>query len=81
MIDGGLYLLGLRRPLGELIDLPDDVWLGRDATPAALAAASESGLEVGLLRAERALRGLADVRAALADPLTPEPIAALLGDG
>lgn len=81
VIDGGLYLLGLPRPLGELLDLPDEAWLSRDAMPAALAAASESGLEVGLLRAERALRGLADVRAALADPLTPEPIAALLGGG
>jgi glycosyltransferase A (GT-A) superfamily protein (DUF2064 family) len=81
VIDGGLYLLGLARPLGELLDLPDEAWLGRDAMPVALAAASESGLEVGLLRAERALRGLADVGAALADPLTPGPIAALLGSG
>jgi hypothetical protein len=78
VIDGGLYLLGLSRPLRELIDVPDDAWAGGDAMSAALQAAAESGLEVGILRAERALRRPADLRAALADPLTPEPIAAIL---
>ena len=78
VIDGGLYLLGLTRPLGELIELPEATWSGGRRLPAALAAASAAGLEVGMLRAERALRRPADFRAALADPLTPEPIVAIL---
>ena len=43
-----------------------------------LAAARDAGLEVGILRAERALHRPADVRAALADPTLPEPIARVL---
>jgi hypothetical protein len=81
VIDGGLYLLGLGRPLGELMDLPGEAWSGADAMTAALAAAAEAGQEVGILRAERALRTEADVRAALADPLTPEGIRAVLSGG
>jgi hypothetical protein len=44
-----------------------------------LAAARDAGLEVGLLRAERALHRPADVRAALADPLLPAEVARVLG--
>ncbi len=79
LIDGGLYLLGLARPLGELVAVPDEAWSGPEAMPAALEAAAESGREVGLLRAERALRKSSDVPAALADPLTPEEIGRILG--
>jgi glycosyltransferase A (GT-A) superfamily protein (DUF2064 family) len=81
VIDGGLYLLGLPRPLGELIDLSEETWSGAEAMPVALAAASDARLEVGMLRAERALRRPTDVRAALADPLTPEPLVALMSGG
>jgi hypothetical protein len=35
------------------------------------AAAQRAGLEIGILRVERALHRPADVRAALADPLLP----------
>jgi hypothetical protein len=45
----------------------------------AISVAAESGLEVGLLRAERALHRPADVRAALADPLLPAAVARVLG--
>jgi hypothetical protein len=78
VIDGGLYLLGLARPLNELVDVPDERWLGAEAMAAGLAGAAEAGLEVGILRAERALRQPADVRAALADPLTPNQIGRIL---
>jgi hypothetical protein len=44
-----------------------------------LAAARDAGLELGFLRAERALHRPADVRAALADPLLPEDMARILG--
>jgi len=42
------------------------------------AAVSEAGLELGILRAERALQRPADVCAALADPLLPESLRRLL---
>jgi hypothetical protein len=71
LLDGGLYLLGLSRPLAELVSVPDEAWYGEEAMSAALQAAAEAGIEVGMLRGERALRTRDDVRAALADPLTP----------
>ncbi len=43
-----------------------------------VAAVREAGLEIGLLRAERALHRPADVRAALADPTLPEAIRRVL---
>jgi hypothetical protein len=78
LIDGGLYLLGLARPLAELVSAPDPAWAGPDAMTTAFAAAAAGGFEGGILRAERALRRPSDVRAALADPLTPQEIAAIL---
>ena len=78
VIDGGLYLLGLTRPLAELVTACDPTWAGADAMTTAFEAAAEAAFEVGILRAERALRRPADVRAALADPLTPAGIAAIL---
>ena len=41
-------------------------------------AAREAGLEIGILRAERALHRPADVRAALADPAAPDGIRRIL---
>jgi hypothetical protein len=78
LIDGGLYLLGLTRPLAELVPVPDQTWSSGDAMTAAFAAAVEARFEVGILRAERALRAPGDVRAALADPLTPAEIRSIL---
>jgi hypothetical protein len=78
VIGGGLYLLGVTRPLPELVELPDEVWNGTDAVSRALGAAAGAGLEVGMLRAERGLRTRNDVDAALADPLTPHAIASVL---
>jgi glycosyltransferase A (GT-A) superfamily protein (DUF2064 family) len=78
VIDGGLYLLGLARPMPELFSLPDEQWQGPDVMTIAFEAARDSGLEVGILRAERALHSPADVRAALADPLTAPEIAKIL---
>jgi glycosyltransferase A (GT-A) superfamily protein (DUF2064 family) len=68
-IDGGFYLIGLARPLPQLFALPEQAWRSPDAMTVGLAAARDSGLEIGLLRADRALHRPADVRAALADPL------------
>lgn len=76
-LDGGLYLVGIPRPLPELFALPEKTWRN-DVMAVALTAIRERGFEVGILRAERGLNRPADVRAALADPLLPEDVAAIL---
>jgi glycosyltransferase A (GT-A) superfamily protein (DUF2064 family) len=78
VVDGGLYLIGIERPLPKLFALPEQAWRDRDVMALAIAAVRDAGLEVGILRAERALHQPADVRAALADPLLPRQLAALL---
>jgi uncharacterized protein len=76
-IDGGLYMVGIGRPLPELFALPESAWRG-DVMAVALTAIRDVGFEVGILRAERALHRPADVRAALADPMLPDDVAAIL---
>jgi glycosyltransferase A (GT-A) superfamily protein (DUF2064 family) len=78
VIDGGFYLIAIGRPLPELFALPEQVWRGDDAMAVAIAAARDARLEVGILRAERALHRPADVRAALADPLLPDELREIL---
>lgn len=78
-IDGGFYLIGLARPLPRLFGLPEQAWRSPDAMTIGLVAARDAGLEIGLLRAERALHRPADVRAALADPLLPPELEQILG--
>jgi len=78
-IDGGFYLIGLGRPLPKLFALPEEAWRSPDAMTIGLAAARDAGLEIGFLRAERALHRPADVRAALADPLLPQDMVQILG--
>jgi glycosyltransferase A (GT-A) superfamily protein (DUF2064 family) len=77
-IDGGFYLIGLSRPLPQLFGLSEQAWRSPDAMTLGLAAARDAGLEIGLLRAERALHRPADVRAALADPLLPAELEQIL---
>ncbi|HUA02387.1 MAG TPA: DUF2064 domain-containing protein [Solirubrobacteraceae bacterium] len=79
-IDGGLYLVGISRPLPELFALPEQTWR-HDVMGVALTAIRDVGYEVGILRAERALHRPADLRAALADPLLPGDVAAILSRG
>ncbi|MFL5824862.1 MAG: hypothetical protein ACJ764_15630 [Solirubrobacteraceae bacterium] len=88
VIDGDLYLLGLRHPLPEVLARLEEALAsggdardgGPGAAAAALAAGAESGLEIGYLRPERGLRTPADVAVALADPLTPASIRRILAD-
>jgi glycosyltransferase A (GT-A) superfamily protein (DUF2064 family) len=78
VFDGGLYLLGLARPVPSLFSLPEQTWRGPELVTAAVAAAHERDMSVGLLRAERALYRPADVRAALADPMLSPELARIL---
>jgi glycosyltransferase A (GT-A) superfamily protein (DUF2064 family) len=78
VFDGGYYLIAISGPLPSLFALPEQVWRAPDAMTHLLAVAAEGGLEIGLLRAERALHRPADVRAALADPLLPANVARVL---
>jgi glycosyltransferase A (GT-A) superfamily protein (DUF2064 family) len=77
-IDGGLYLVGLARPLPKLFALPERAWRSADVMTLASSAAHDAGMEIGILRAERALHRPADVRAALADPLLAPGLARML---
>ena len=73
VLDGGFYLVGLAQPQQRLFTMPELSWRDADVMRLALGAVTEAGLELGLLRAERALHPPADVRAAVADPgLAPE---------
>jgi glycosyltransferase A (GT-A) superfamily protein (DUF2064 family) len=80
-IDGGLYMVAIGQPLPRLFSLPEQAWRSRDVMTMGLAAAREADLEVGILRAERALHRPADVRAALADPLLPDGVGRILRRG
>ena len=55
VIDGGLYMLGIPRPQPKLFALPEQSWRSPDVMMLGVAAARDAGLEVGILRAERAL--------------------------
>lgn len=75
---GGWYLLGLARPLPDLLGAAAGGRTPEEAMRLGLAAAGEAGLSVGLLRAERGLDSPQDAAAALADPLTPAEVRAAL---
>jgi uncharacterized protein len=77
-IDGGLYLIGIAHPVPKLFALPERSWRGSDVMMIGLSAVREAGLEVGILRAERALHRPSDIRAAVADPLLPEAVGKIL---
>ena len=78
VIDGGFYLVGLNQPHERLLEAVQAAVGSPDAMALGFAAVQEAGLELGLLRTERALRRPADVRAALADPCLPDAIRAVL---
>jgi uncharacterized protein len=78
VIDGGFYLIGIPRPLPKLFALPERIWRSPDVMALAIAAARDADAQLGILRAERGLHRPADVRAALVDPLLPEPVGRVL---
>lgn len=79
VIDGGFYLIAVSRPRPDLFALPERAWRGGDAMAIATAAVGEAGLELGILRTERALHRPVDLRAALADPLLRDSMTQMLG--
>ena len=78
-IDGGFYLIAIEQPMPKLFALPESVWRSADVMSLAVASARDAGLEVGILRPERALHRPADIRAALADPLLAPQMRAIIG--
>ena len=78
VFDGGFYLVALARFTPAVFELPDDGWRHPEAMGQMLTAAHLAGLDAGLLRAERALRRAADVRAFLADPLVDDELREVL---
>jgi uncharacterized protein len=81
VIDGGFYLIAIARPAPTLFSLREQAWRSPDVMAIAIAAAHDAGLQIGILRVERALHRPDDVRAALADPLLAPKLAAILGGG
>jgi glycosyltransferase A (GT-A) superfamily protein (DUF2064 family) len=77
-LDGGFYLAGLAGPDAAVFTVPAEAWESSDLLTGVLAHARDHGLELGLLRYERELRGPLDVRALLADPLAPADVVAVL---
>jgi uncharacterized protein len=80
-VQGGLYLIGIAHPVPKLFALPEQTWRSPDVMAIVLSAVREAGLELGILRAERALHRPGDVRAVLADPLLPDELAKILRRG
>ncbi len=78
VIDGGLYLLAIARPLPKLFALPERAWRSPDVMMLGIGAARDAGLEIGILRGERGLHHPSDVHAALADPLLQAELAPIL---
>jgi hypothetical protein len=79
VLDGGYYLIAIDRPQPELFALPERAWRATDVMGVALEAMAATGLEVGILRAERGLHSPADLRAARADPTLPPELAGIIG--
>ena len=76
--DGRFYLVGLREPHPEVFALPEGAWQGPRVLELALTAAHEAGLDLAMLRGERALHEEGDARAVLADPCAPDDVAEVL---
>lgn len=78
VFDGGLYLLALAGLTPWLGELAGGAWSGPETLGRMFAGAAQASHAVGMLRAERALRRPADVRAAWSDPLLDPELRTLL---
>ncbi|MGI8867359.1 MAG: TIGR04282 family arsenosugar biosynthesis glycosyltransferase [Mycobacteriales bacterium] len=77
-LDGGYYLLGLRRSAPALFAINDQLWGGPSVLEASLTAARTAGLRTALLEPLRDLDTPQDARAFLDEAGLPADIAALL---
>jgi rSAM/selenodomain-associated transferase 1 len=77
-LDGGYYLIGMRRPHTRLFALDADLWSGENVLAATLALAERERLKVHLLPPLRDLDTPEDAAVFLQDPSLPPRIAALL---
>lgn len=80
-LDGGYYLLGLRRPHLELFDIDPRLWGGSGVLAATLELAGRHGLGMSQLPVLRDLDTPEDARVLLTDPQLPACVAALLTPG
>jgi len=76
-LDGGYWIVGLRRPCAEVFSLRER-WGGPEVLERSLDLARGAGLTSALLGSERDLDDASDARALLADPRLPPGIAGLL---
>lgn len=77
-LDGGYYLIGLRRPCTEVFAIDPALWGGPGVLAASLTAADAIGLRAGLLEPLRDLDTPEDAHALLADGALPDEVARLL---
>ena len=77
-MDGGYYLLALKRPLAATFALPAGAWGGPTVLELSVRCARRAGAEVALIHPERDLDDVHDARAAIAHPQTPSDVAELL---
>ena len=78
VIDGGLYLLGLARPVPALLSLADAGWQDPDIMTSALPPRELRASKSACFAPSARCGHLGDVRAALADPLLPEDVRRIL---
>lgn len=77
-VDGGYYLIGMRRPHPDVFAIDPALWGGPMVLAASRAAAERAGCTIGSLPALRDLDTPADATALRADPRLPPAVAALL---
>lgn len=77
-LDGGYYLIGMRRALPQLFTIDPQLWGGPWVLTATLAQARAAGVQVALLPAARDLDDIDDARALRDDPRVPLALRRLL---
>lgn len=78
-LDGGYYLVAVRRPNPHVFAIDPVLWGGSDVLAASLASTGRAGLRTVVLEPLRDLDTPGDAAAFRADPALPAPLADLLG--
>jgi uncharacterized protein len=77
-VDGGYYLVAMRRASPDIFRLPAEMWGGPAVLEESVRRARRAGLEVAQIDPERDLDDVRDARAVVSDPRTPEDIVGIL---